>query len=47
MPIFLILISLYGKMARGHAIAKMGAVAKLGGFTEETLGAIKLVVAFG
>jgi ATP-binding cassette subfamily B protein len=47
LPIFIILISGYGAIAKGQTIAKITQNAKLGGYTEEILSALKLVIAFG
>ena len=47
LPIYVILISGYGKLAKGQTIKKIGQSAKLGGYTEEILSALKLVIAFG
>ena len=47
LPIFILLISGYGALAKGQTIAKITQNAKLGGYTEEILGALKLVISFG
>ena len=47
MPLFVIAISIYGKMAKGQVIAKIMLNAKLSAFTQEIIDAFKLVIAFG
>lgn len=45
-PFFIILVGLVGKLSKKYGFDKMQAVTKLGGYTEECLHSLKLIVSF-